>query len=161
MRTPGCRTGSSRRHDLGVRYVDNPAEGSDDRDRRLSTTRNHIKIGGVDIDVQIDGWTAIWADRRGCPIDRTDARLRVTRSVRRVSARIGGLEHHARARYLVEQPIDAFGARLQPKSPCAREAIGRRIDTDHVARLDELAAPSDLNTMSVPMLPGPTIAASM
>ena len=97
-------------------------------------------FGASDVDVDIDRGADERPDGRRGQVDGDDPGLGVAGRVGDVRLGRGCLEHQIGQFVLVEQPIDATGAGLHPQLRGPGQAVGGRVDPDHVADLDVVAA---------------------
>ncbi len=103
-----------------------------------------LTFGSVEVDVEVDRRADVRPDRGRGQVDGDDAGLRVARGVRVMSFGGGRLEHDVGQRILSQQPVDSAGARLQPELARLGQAVGGRVDPDHEAGLEHLAAAQQL-----------------
>ncbi len=144
---PGAGAGrlaGDRGDDLGVRHGDDVCDGAHHRGGRLAATGDHVDVGGVEVEVEVDRRADVRPDRGRGEVDGEDAGLGVPRRVRLVGLGAGALEDDVRQLVLRQQPVDALVARLQADARGPAQPVGRRVDADHEARLDDLAAPQQL-----------------
>jgi hypothetical protein len=92
------------------------------------------------VGVQIHRGAQERPDRRRCEVDGRDAGIRVPGGIGLVGLGRGRLEHQVGHIGLLQQPVDATGARLHAQLLRTGQAVRRRVDPDHVANLDVVAA---------------------
>ena len=110
------------------------------RDRRLAAAGDHVDVGCVGVHVDVHRGADERADRRRGQVDRHDPGVGVPRGVGQVGLGRGGLEHQVGQLVLLQQPVDPAGAGLDAELAGTGQAVRRRVDADHVANVDVLAA---------------------
>ena len=123
---------------------DDAGDGVDHRGRRLATAGDHVDVHRVEVLVEVDRRQRYGPDGRGGQVDGEDAGLGVARCVRAVRVGRGGLEDDVGQLVLGEQPVDALVRWPRGRATGAAQARRSRVDADHPARVDHVAAAHQL-----------------
>ena len=160
----GARAGRARRDrgdDLRVRHRGDPRDRVHDRDRRLAAAGDHVDVRRVGVLVagsprgQTNGPMAAGVRSIGGDAGLGVARRRWPGAPSpRWPRRPGRAARPARSSQSTPSAL-----RLDAELAGAGQAVGRRVDADHVARRRCASLRCSLTSRSVPMLPGPTMAA--
>ena len=134
------RLGRDRRDDLGVLDRHDAADRGHHRDRGLAAAGDHVDVGRIDVEVEVDGRADERTDRSRRQVDRLDSRLLETRGIGLVRVCAGRIEHQVGQLVARQQPVDALMGCLDALGPGSGQAVRRGIDPDHVSDVDELAA---------------------
>ena len=153
---PG-RPRRDRRDDLRVGHRRDPRDRVHDRDRRLPAAGDHVDVRRVEVLIQVDRRADERADAPPGSGRPPDARLARTAARWPGGPGRGGLEHQV-GQLVRPSSQSTPRPRPRPRARAPGQTIGRRVDADHV-RTSTRSLRRSLTSRSVPMLPGPTIAA--